>query len=73
MKSCAAWQIPVSYTHLDEALAEVIRLLTDDEFGVIASVDEIDAVGRQRGAGPVSYTHLDVYKRQSLHLTFNKY
>ena len=40
----------------------------------IIFIDEIDAVGRQRGSGlggghderePVSYTHLDVYKRQS--------
>ncbi len=37
-------------TH-DEALAEVIRLLTDDEFGVIASVDEIDAVGHRIAHG----------------------
>ena len=32
----------------------------------IIFIDEIDAVARQRGTGmgAVSYTHLDVYKRQ---------
>lgn len=37
-------------TH-DEALAEVLRLLTDPELGVIGSVDEIDAVGHRIAHG----------------------
>ena len=47
-------------TH-SEAIAYVIDALTDAENGVIKSLNEIDAVG------PVSYTQLDVYKRQRQH------
>ena len=48
---CEPYKANVPFPTHDEALAEVIRLLTDPELGVIASVDEIDAVGHRIAHG----------------------
>ena len=46
------------------ALEILMNALTDEKHGVIKTMDEISAVGHR--VVPVSYTHLDVYKRQTL-------
>ena len=48
---CEPYKANVPFPTHDEALAEVIRLLTDPELGVIASVDEIDAIGHRIAHG----------------------
>ena len=50
--------MPVSYTHL---------MLADA--GLSAFVGKVN-MDRNGGVDPVSYTHLDVYKRQPYKLTF---
>ena len=48
---CEPYKANVPFPTHDEALAEVIRLLTDPELGVIGSVDEIDAIGHRIAHG----------------------
>ena len=50
---------PAIFPTHTEAFTEVVKKMTTGEGKVIESVSEIDAIG------PVSYTHLDVYKRQA--------
>ena len=70
----------VSYTHLDvykrqlrttpESLDETLPLCSDDQRfvpvmdGRVDNWEELRCDLLKRGARPVSYTHLDVYKRQ---------
>ena len=55
----------VSYTHLVQTLQDgaVSCITTQTLSDLIADVAGLDA-GEDKGVGPVSYTHLDVYKRQ---------
>ena len=71
--------VPVSYTHLNHfegnftAAPEVLRALEDEGRVVLryldnpnGSVDGIAGISNAEGNVAVSYTHLDVYKRQAL-------
>ena len=55
-----------SIPHLWEALDKAIA-----NYGQPAEVIVIDDGSRDRSFAPVSYTHLDVYKRQFLNLAVN--
>ena len=71
------WPRPVSYTHLDVYKRQVVRLVAPFQQGkepnmefiredciyARQSVDRKDSISIET----VSYTHLDVYKRQQLH------
>ncbi len=46
----------ISFKNHDEALACVIRLLTDENLGVLKSIDEISAVGHRVAHGGEKYT-----------------
>ena len=61
-------------TH-DEAIALVLRLLTDPEWGVIDSVDEITAVGHRfaHGGKFTSSRMLDKVRRYGFHGTSHRY
>ena len=67
---------PVSYTHLRRSLQAVVVLVAlapGDLVGVIVEYAIGQAVGVGDGVigvGPVSYTHLDVYKRQTVCSSF---
>ena len=62
------WYGPVSYTHLVYGFRQVF--LCDDAAVALDGAQRgfVDEVGKlcagRAGGGPVSYTHLDVYKRQ---------
>ena len=79
MHKILLWCRSVSYTHLDVYKRQVIRLKENGILREKAShlVDELDEITRNNKvdyavvygefmykAGTVSYTHLDVYKRQ---------
>ena len=53
----------VSYTHLAEQFE---RIMNDSGFVRLRRLSTDEIVGTEKSAGPVSYTHLDVYKRQTL-------
>ena len=66
---CSLFPRPVSYTHLVAS----VKLITDREtrrskgFAFIEMPDDAEAakaIEQLNGAESVSYTHLDVYKRQ---------
>ena len=51
-------KIPVDTTEEDE-INEAVRTIIAESF------DSVAEIGQEIGAPPVSYTHLDVYKRQA--------
>ena len=71
-----AWDVPVSYTHLQmfQAVSYAVKDIIIDEW--IATHKEYEKQDAKTvyylsmeflmGRAPVSYTHLDVYKRQGL-------
>ena len=71
------WMTPVSYTHLDSPQGDKPEKGPEPRTGRPAKADKaargkspspaLDKVSR--GKEPVSYTHLDVYKRQILDKT----
>ena len=46
-------------------------ILINDKFGLITDNQVIITKGSKKSKVPVSYTHLDVYKRQLLHCLIN--
>ena len=74
-RSCSSAGTAVSYTHLDvykrqdgnNAAAYVSYAFTEVAgiYPITPSSPMADLVDQWSAAGPVSYTHLDVYKRQS--------
>ena len=59
---------PVSYTHLE--LARIAFVNADDVINAKDATLKEDASRDDLAAIPVSYTHLDVYKRQVLCLAW---
>ena len=57
---------PVSYTHLIAQDSESHHVAAAGADPLDKASDEEVAAGMRLGAEPVSYTHLDVYKRQQL-------
>ena len=55
---------PVSYTHLDRLELENLHAVLAEAQTRADALEEIVNYGRE-AAGTVSYTHLDVYKRQA--------
>lgn len=53
---CENYVEEIQFNNHDEALACVIKLLTDEKLGVIKSVDEISAVGHRVAHGGEKYT-----------------
>ena len=72
--SFARSALSVSYTHLVELLhtetGQTERLNVDGLFIAVGQAPQsapfLDAIAAEDGYYPVSYTHLDVYKRQGL-------
>ena len=70
----SGFRMPVSYTHLDVYKRQLVLFGTGDTAIVlpfaafhllVIELDSIDAHILLRHRNPVSYTHLDVYKRQN--------
>ena len=63
--------IPVSYTHLAEAVSVgmCLDILYSVRKGWLPAAEAERIVSVLKALGPVSYTHLDVYKRQRQYRT----
>ena len=67
-----AWQLLVSVRLAAQCTDARVNIVVQDLFAKYPNVaalaaaepDEIEAIVKPCGLGPVSYTHLDVYKRQ---------
>ena len=65
-------ELSLEVFHVVVFVAEALGLAqanTVDDAGVVELVRDDGVFGRQKGLKPVSYTHLDVYKRQMISLT----
>ena len=70
---CPCWEKSVSYTHLDVYKRQVVdsvfvSWVSEEALTAVSLAFSLQtmmiAVGVGTGVGAVSYTHLDVYKRQ---------
>ena len=66
MISAKGNQLSFRATDLEIAIECIINAAVEEEGELVAPGRKLSALAKGLSSGPVSYTHLDVYKRQSL-------